>query len=63
MNDNISKWKEVDPRPTLERHADELEALARSYPDWADDPYCKYLFAIAWDLKQLARTGTPSQGV
>ena len=55
-------------RMRLEQIGDELEGIARSQPGWneANKRYAKSttkLFAIAWDVKQVARAGTASAGV
>lgn len=49
-------------RAKLERIGDEIEAIAR-FEFENDDPARKELFARAWDIKQIARRGTPSEGI
>lgn len=40
--------------------ASELEVIARSMPKTASRTE---LFGLAWDIKQVARKGTPSEGI
>lgn len=47
-------------RATMETLADRIEANARSLPK---TPERTELFSLAWELKQLARQGTPSAGI
>ena len=44
----------------LEWMVDELEGFARRVEDIESR---RKIFSLAWDLKQLARKGTPSEGV
>jgi hypothetical protein len=63
---NFSAPESVNPktiRNEMEEMADRLEALARSVPNWSKDEACKQMFAIAWDIKQLARNATISHGI
>lgn len=48
-------------RKVIEDAADRLEAYARLAPDLVLDP--DQTFALAWDLKQIARRGTASEGI
>jgi hypothetical protein len=53
-------------RGRLEAIADELEGIARTIPEWKETPANETvtgLFASAWDIKQIARKGTASEGL
>jgi hypothetical protein len=53
-------------RDELERIADQLEEVARFKLDKdnpVDKEISKELFGKAWDLKQYARAGSPSEGI
>lgn len=55
-------------RDHLERIADDLETVARTpsllnRDNPVDAEIRKELFAKAWDLKQYARAGSPSEGI
>ena len=45
----------------LETTGDLMEGIARNLPK--DHPFRGPLFETAWELKQIARSGTPSQGI
>lgn len=48
-------------RSSLESLADQVEGVARDVG--LHDTAAKELMKLAWDLKQVARRGTPSEGV
>ena len=57
-------------RDEIERVADEIEAIVRTKLEWrekdgniVDHAIGAELFAKAWDLKQYARAGSPSEGI
>lgn len=50
-------------RDEIEKLADEIESVARSYIDSVQDIDYNSLMQLAWDLKQVARRRTPSEGV
>jgi len=58
-------------RKSLEQTADLIEVMARGVPDDAifidqgnnEQRVKDWLFGEAWDMKQLARWGTPSFGI
>lgn len=57
-------------RDEIERIADDIEATVRIKLQWrekdgnpVDVGIAKDLFAKAWDLKQYARAGSPSEGI
>lgn len=52
-------------RANFERIADEMEAVARTMPkdtEHAENERAE-VFGMAWDLKQIARKGTASEGI
>lgn len=57
MDNNLTN----DQRARLEFLADEVETVARGLDKGDRDKTA--LFAKAWDLKQMARRGTPSEGI
>lgn len=66
-------WVNLNPsqRSVLEAMADELEAYARGLDeiiiqvDRGNNPVSvrSKLFGLAWSIKQVARHGTPSEGL
>lgn len=50
-------------RSLMEDTGDRMEEVARGLDDPRDKAVKKVLFTLAWDLKQVARRGTPSEGI
>lgn len=57
MSDN-----EKQARASLEAIGDQIEGNMRAILG-LNHPMTKEAFRLAWDLKQLARRGTPSEGI
>lgn len=55
----------MDWRASVERIADDLESVARSMDKTnpVDQGIATELYGKAWDLKQYARAGSPSEGI
>lgn len=63
MKVQIQGGEFTDWRSAIEHFGDQVESVARAFDDEMQAVDNRHLCALAWQLKQVARRRTPSEGV